>query len=191
MSDQQKPRIRLVGSPRLREIFAQQGALVGMHDGLQIMGHLEIFKRDSDGPEANIIEVIDCGSNLVVDTGRTAIMRATVGFDHPNNLISAFEIGDGASGPPSNPDPPVAGDTALGNTIRSLSFASTSFPATGQILLTATIATGVGVGEAYNEAGLVTLGSPVVLIARKTFAEINQVWTLSLEFRWTLTLTAS
>lgn len=162
----------------------------GSKDVLSIQGRLYLIRRYGDGPDAPVADIIELGDNLVVNTGRNAIVKAMVGNDHPNNTIGFLQLGSGATGPSSSPNPPTAGDTSLNNIVRTMAFATVSFPSTGLVRFSSSLNTSTGNGEQYNEAGLITVSSPAVLVARKTFGVITKSSAFAFEFRWEITCTA-
>lgn len=183
-----KRRIRIISDPAAIREYLSISSVLG--DRFRIGGRLYLIRRFGDGPDAPIADITELGENLIVNTGRDAIVKCLVGTDHPNNTIGYLQLGNGATGPSSSPNPPVAGDTTLGNVIRTMAFATVSFPSTGMIRFSSNLSTGTGNGEQYNEAGLITVSSPSILVARKTFGIITKSSAFAFEFRWEITCTA-
>lgn len=144
----------------------------------QITGHVRVELR---GPDGELKEVRDV-ANLIVDTGRNAIMDAVLAsptLGKPTHMA----VGTGAVAP-------AAGNTALGAEIDRNAL-TTKTRSGGVVTMVGDWAAGDGTNTAITEAGIFDAASTGNLHSRATFTAINKQAADTLSITWTWTGTPS
>lgn len=146
-------------------------------DGI-ITGHVLVELRGPDGAVKETREI----DNLIVDTGRNAIMDAVLAsptLGKPTHM----GIGTGAVAP-------AAGNTALGAEIDRNALTSKTRSG-GVVTMVGDWAAGDGTNTAITEAGIFDAASTGNLHSRATFTAINKLAADTLSITWTWTGTPS
>lgn len=120
--------------------------------------------------------------NVITFGARDVMAHLLVGDDVTNYKLANLAVG-------LNNTAPTRSDTTLANELLQVSFTSYSFPAAGQVEMTAILDfTSPANGQILNEAGLICADG-TTLFARQVFGDITKTSALQLQFIWRIIYT--
>lgn len=146
--------------------------------------HLEVHDILPDGTKVLNEKESFSDLNLIVANAPLIMALNLGGIDSANNRIGGVQWGDGPDA--TTPPPPVSTDTALENLILTTTTVFPPTTGTTFVQFTSTMATGVGNGNTFTEAGLVTVGNGPRMFARKTFPGITKDSNKTITVRWVI-----
>jgi len=141
-------------------------------------GQLTVKAFDKKGRLVHVYET----PNTIVYDARDIMASLLVGDSVSTKKLS--KIGTGLDG-----TPPVRTDTTLGNELLKVDITSYTFPATGQVELSALLDyTSAANGQPLQEAGLFSADG-TTMFARQIFGTITKSSSLQLQFIWRIIFT--
>ncbi len=176
---------RRVKSPEVTPPLPKaDGSIVEMAPLMRGEFHLEVHDILPDGRAVLNEEESFSDYNLIVANAPLIMALNLGGIDSANNRIGGVQWGDGPDA--TTPPPPAATDTALENLILTTTTVFPPTTGTTFVQFTSVMGTGVGNGNVFTEAGLVTVGNGPRMFARKTFPGITKDSNKTLTVRWVI-----
>lgn len=166
--------------------------MIKLTDHLDINGYLEVWKVWKKGQKRGQREIVFEEKNLILTLGRAAVAVLLSGDDEtPDQRTMGFMAwGSGGTLPdqPTNPIPPLPGDTQLVNELlrKPLGPSDHDFPVPTTVRFIATVEQNELNGTSISEAALFTKDG--LIFARKTFGSLSKNEDFEFEFRWRIVL---